>query len=542
MSLPFLIPPIPPGEMTATVKLLLTIIEQQQVTMKQLENRVNQLQAEVARLKKLPARPKIKPSTVNDDDQDQPPPTDPGRGKKKRPGSRKRRKRPKIHRSVIVQPDDVPAGSRLLGYQDYLVQDLIIMPFNTRYRLARYRTPEGQQLIGQLPAHLQGTHFGPTLQSYILYQYHHQRVTQPLILQQMREWHVDLSSGQINRLITENKDRYHEEKQSLLCAGLSHASYLHVDDTGARHGGKNGYCTHIGNEQFAYFESTNSKSRVNFLEILAGMNKDYVINSAAVDYMKEQGLPAAPRRRLTQGRSINGDNVQQFVDDSAWSSYLKGIDLGNTRHVRIATEGALIGSLIEHGFARELVIMSDDAGQFNVFRHALCWCHAERVFQRILPLNDLHAEARDWVISQIWSLYQDLKAYKLHPTRKAKTAIGVHFDKICRKKTPFETLNQALKRLANNKSELLLILDEPGIPLTNNLSERDIREYVIKRKISGSTRSELGRTCRDTFASLKKTCKKQGVSFWDYLMDRTTLAGVIPRLPDLISGQAVLER
>lgn len=186
------------------------------------------------------------------------------------------------------------------------------------------------------------------------------------------------------------------------------------------------------------------------------------------------------------------------------------------------------------------MIVNDDAGQFNVSRHALCWCHAERVFQRILPLNELNAKARDWVISQLWALFQDLKAYQSEPTRKAKKTISDHFDSICGTKTQFQTLNQALKRLAANKLELLLVLDEPEIPLTNNLSERDIREYVIKRKISGSTRSTSGRKCRDTFASLKKTCKKQGISFWDYLMDRTTLAGAIPRLPDLISGQAVL--
>ena len=554
MSTSFLIPSIPPPEMTPTVELLFAIIEQQQVEhqqqaehieqlqveRKQLAEHIEQLEAELARLQKRPAKPKIKPSTVNDDDQKPPPPT--GSGNKQRPGSQKRQKRPRIHRSVIIQPEAIPSGSRFLGYQDYVLQDLIIQPVNTRYRLARYRTPEGQYLKGQLPAHLQATHFGPTLQSYIRYQYHHQRVTQPLLLQQLREWHVDLSSGQLNRLLTEHNDRYHEEKQALLAAGLAHASYLHVDDTGARHGGKNGYCTHIGNEQFAYFESTESKSRVNFLQVLAGMNKDYVINATAIDYMNKQGLPAVPLQRLTAGstRSSQAGAMPHVMDDSAWSSLLESINLSNTRHVRIATEGALIGSLIHHGFARELVIVSDDAGQFNVFRHALCWCHAERVFQRILPPNELNAEAREWVISQLWSLYQDLKAYKLNPTPKTKRAISVGFDNICQKKTQFQTLNEALKRLANNKSELLLVLDEPGIPLTNNLSERDIREYVIKRKISGSTRSEAGRKSRDTFASLKKTCKKQGISFWDYLMDRTTLAGDIPLLADLISGQVVL--
>ena len=231
MSTSFLIPSIPPPEMTPTVELLLAIIEQQQVELQQLAKRIEQLEAELARLQNRPAKPKIKPSTVNDDDQQPPPPT--GSGNKQRPGSQKRKKRPRIHRSVIIQPEAIPSGSRFLGYQDYLIQDLIIQPVNTRYRLARYKTSEGQYLRGQLPAHLQATHFGPTLQSYIRYQYHHQRVTQPLLLQQLREWHIDLSSGQLNRLLTEHNDRYHEEKQALLAAGLAHSSYLHVDDTGA---------------------------------------------------------------------------------------------------------------------------------------------------------------------------------------------------------------------------------------------------------------------------------------------------------------------
>ena len=128
--------------------------------------------------------------------------------------------------------------------------------------------------------------------------------------------------------------------------------------------------------------------------------------------------------------------------------------------------------------------------------------------------------------------------YQSQPTEKAKKVIEAYFAAICQTKTKYKTLNLALQRLADNKSELLLVLDEPGTPLTNILSERDIREYVIKRKISGGTRSVLGRKCRDTFASLKKTCKKQGISFWDYLMDRTSLTGDIPRLAELIEDQA----
>jgi len=95
-----------------------------------------------------------------------------------------------------------------------------------------------------------------------------------------------------------------------------------------------------------------------------------------------------------------------------------------------------------------------------------------------------------------------------------------------------------LKRLHNNKSELLLVLDRPDIPLHNNTSERDIREYVKKRKISGGTRSDLGRRCRDTFASLKKTCRKLGISFWQFLGDRLCGNNVIAPLPVVIRQRA----
>ena len=284
----FILPSIPAEEMTPTVKLLLAIIEQQQETIIQLEKRVDQLETEVARLKKLPPRPKIKPSTLEKDDNDDDPPTGSvGKGPSagKRPGSKKRRKHLKVHRTIIVPPEDLPPGSRLLGYQDYLVQDIQIEPCNTRYRLARYRSPDGQLLTGQLPMPLQGTHFGPTLQSYILYQYHHQRVTQPLLLQQLHEWGVDISSGQLNHLIIDDNTLFHTEKADLLPAGLSASTYLHVDDTGARHAGQNGYCTHLGNEQFAYFESTSSKSRINFLGLLRSPETDFVINLDAIAYM-----------------------------------------------------------------------------------------------------------------------------------------------------------------------------------------------------------------------------------------------------------------
>ena len=85
---------------------------------------------------------------------------------------------------------------------------------------------------------------------------------------------------------------------------------------------------------------------------------------------------------------------------------------------------------------------------------------------------------------------------------------------------------------------MLVVLDRPEVPLHNNGSEREIREYVKKRKISASTRSEAGRKARDTFMSLKKTCRKLGLSFWHYLHDRLTGAQQILPLPQLIHAAA----
>jgi hypothetical protein len=189
---------------------------------------------------------------------------------------------------------------------------------------------------------------------------------------------------------------------------MSNSSYITVDDKGARHQGKNGYVTHIGNEFFAWFKSTN---------------------------------------------------------------------------------------------------------------------------------NDHHREDIARVREQIWSFYADLKAYKIEPAAAKKEELQARFDNIFTQKTRFETLNQTLKRIYRNKSELLLVLDYPDVPLHTNGSEGAIRDYVKKKKVSGGTRSDLGQQCRDTFASLKKTCRKLGISFWDYLSDRVFGANKVPLLPEVVRQQ-----
>ena len=197
-------------------------------------------------------------------------------------------------------------------------------------------------------------------------------------------------------------------------------------------------------------------------------------------------------------------------------------------------EVALVGSIIYHGFNKDLAIISDDAGQFNIFLHGLCWVHAERSIHKLIGFTDKQKKILEQIRSDIWQFYRDLKAYLINPEEITKVELNDRFDKLFIQKTGFASLDYALKRIHQNKSELLLVLERPDIPLHNNLSETDIREYVKRRKISGSTRSDNGKRARDTFTSLKKTCRKLGISFWKYLDDRIRKKNKIPPLAEVM--------
>jgi hypothetical protein len=196
------------------------------------------LKDEVAVLKGEKKRPTFKPSRMNEDAGKVAESDRAQNGKPaKRPGSEKKSNtwQLTIDCDEVIEPaGPIPPGSRFKGYRDFVVQDLVIESRNTRYRLARWETPDGQTLIGQLPQAVQGGHFGPTLASYVLYQHHHCHVTQPLLCEQLREWGIEISSRQMNALLQEGKERFHSEKDGLLSTGLALSAYVTVDDTGAR--------------------------------------------------------------------------------------------------------------------------------------------------------------------------------------------------------------------------------------------------------------------------------------------------------------------
>jgi hypothetical protein len=266
--------------------------------------------------------------------------------------------------------------------------------------------------------------------------------------------------------------------------------------------------------------------------VLRGSSQGYAINDVTLAYWGRQKLAREVVEQLSAG-------PRQFLAEAAWQARLAELGLTAERPVRIATEGALLGQLIEQGVSPNLVILSDGAPQFDILVHASCWVHVERPLARAVPYNETHRAAIGRVRQQIWELYQDLKAYRQRPDPAQQPALEARFDLLVGQQTDYPTsIGNVLKEMAAHKADLLRVLGQPAAPLHNNGTESIIRGYVKVRKISGGTRSAAGRRCRDTFASLKKTCRKLGVSFWGYLQDRLRGQGAVPQLAAMIRQRA----
>ncbi len=488
-----------------------------------------QLKDEIRRLKGLPPRPPMKPSGM-EKATDRPVPETPSAVE----ASPTRRRGPGVSKlsidRTVTLPLTAPAGWRHKGYEEIVIQDIAFRPEVTLYRRERWATPDGRTVTADLPAGVVGG-CGPQLHRLVLTLHFQGQMTCERIVAVLTAAGLSISKRQVVRLLTAKLDLFRAEEEAVFTAGLRASGFVSVDDTGARHAGRACYTTQFGSDRFTAFRTGPSKSRLAFLRNLLGRTARYAINAAAEAYMRAANLAHGVIDALI------GADVREFGAEAEWIAHLAALGVTALRvtpdPVRVASEAALWGAIVAEDRLGGAVILSDDAGQFHVGDHALCWVHAERLVYKLVPANDRQRNAIEVARRMIWWFYRQLKTFKLDPSPERAVELRTRFDRIFKRRTGYATLDRLLKRLHANKDELLRVLDRPEIPLNTNASENDIRVCVTKRKVSGGTVSENGRAARDVMLGLAKTCAKLKISFCDYLGARLGIPG--PHVPPLAS-------
>src|SRR3954469_1756307 len=264
------------------------------------------LKDEIARLKNLPPRPPFKPSGM--EKPPQPRPTGPGR----RPG--RGAKRDRVSREVTLRAE-VPPGSRFKGYKTMVRRDLVLVAEVVRYKRERWLTLEGATIIAPLPVGITSG-FGPGVRRFCLALHTQGQVTTERLTDLLNGIGLSISKREVVRLLTADLEPFEQEDLAVLQAGLVSSPYITVDDTGARHARRPGVTTQIGGERFCVFRTGRSKSRLNFLSLLRAGCNEYVVNEAALDYLRRQPVEAAVIARLAERRG------QVFSSDLEWLEQL----------------------------------------------------------------------------------------------------------------------------------------------------------------------------------------------------------------------------
>jgi hypothetical protein len=295
---------------------------------------------ELARLKNLPPRPPQKPSGM-----DKATGRPDGEAGAPKGGRSTRRRGSNLDKLTVTQTIDVrvdaPAGSRHKGYEEIVVQDLVLNPLVTRYRRERWETPDGKTLIAPLDPGIIGG-YGPHLHRVVLMLHYQCHVTIEKILALLNGMGVVISKRQVGRLLTVKLETFRAEDDEVLKAGLSSAAFVTVDDTGARHQGKSGVTTQIGSDNFTVFRTGLSKSRLAFLRNLLGGAGSYVVNEAALVYMRacNRASPSSTRSPAIRRGCLRLTNTGRAI------STRSGLPISGSPPIRFASPArALCGAL-----------------------------------------------------------------------------------------------------------------------------------------------------------------------------------------------------
>jgi len=495
----------------------------------ELKNLIQTLKDEIRRLKGEKGRPVLKPSLPDD------PPT---AKKQRRTGNwKKSGKTITVTRRerLPIQKELLPKDARYKGTRMIIIQDLRIEPDNVEFEIERYYSAgEKKAYESPLPPGYEGCSFGPGIRHLVLALHYQGRMPQKLLQTFLSAMGVVISEGEVASLLVTSAARFQTEQEAACRAGVQKHGYQHIDDTGARLQGKNGATIVTGNESFVAYRTGPHKNRLAALQSLWRTDTlRYRLDEEAIAYVRNK-LP-----HTTLDKILKRFKNRVFTNERDFEEKVLGhpaILRFNPQALRYVREAAAIAAFRADDSTKRLVC--DDAGQFKGLTAdlQLCWVHVGRHFKALDPQTQEFRNILARFSNALWTYYEKLNQYKRAPRRKDKARLWREFDNVFKPETGYYALDQRIKKVQRQKTDLLTVLSFPETPLHNNPCELDIREKVVQRKIRNCHRSAAGAKASDLFLGLMGTCRKNKIPFWQFLKDRIYQTHTIPELQQIINS------
>lgn len=459
---------------------------------------------------------------------------------------KKRNRNAKLPKIVIdrykdcpVDKTQLPDDAKFNGYETKVVQDVIIKTDNVKFtREVYYSQSLNQTYMGDIPVGYEGD-FGPHINSDIISMKYVNGMSIPKIVEFYNNIGTLISGSYISNRLTKPAymDVFHHEKEEMHKVGLEVSSYIQIDDTTTRVNGQNYYTQIICNEFYTAFFTTERKNRLTVLNVLRNFESNsFLLNDETIIMLTQLRVSKKDLILLAEYKETTPYSENEILE-ILQNIYGTG---SQRKQAKIMEACAITSYRQETGVAVVKVLVCDDAPQFKLLTDelALCWIHIGRYYKRLNPVIPLHQKKLKDFLKHFWEYYRKLAAYKKDPTPRQAKLLDKEFDTLFSTKTGYDALDERIKKNKDKKEELLVVLRHPEVPLHNNLSENGARIEKRRQDVSLQTKTDEGTKAKDTMMSVVESCKKLGISAYEFIHDRISGKFKMPSLAEMIKTKA----
>lgn len=439
--------------------------------------------------------------------------------------------------TLTLAPEALPPDAVNKGFTYWHTQDLRLELERICFRRAKYYSPSTQRTyLAPLPPGYT-SHFGPGVRALALSLVYDAQVSLPALHTFFTDAALDISRGQVARLVTAGLEPFHAEQRAILQAGLAGAPWQQWDATSTPVDGGAWHCHVLTNPLYTAYHTAPRQDRAAVLDALrGGAPRQFRLDTVAFAHFARVGVPRKVVREL-----------QSWPAAVTWSAAaFRGLLERHLPRLRAdvrkdVEDGALLAAYhADPEWPVATCLLGDDAAVLPglTAERSLCWIHDARHYTKLLPQFQFHRRQLARFREEYWDFYAELLAYRAAPAPAEAARLEACFDQLFSREFHWSDLRRCVERTRGNKAELLHVLAHPELPLHNNAAELAARRRVRKRDVSFGPRSEAGRRAWDTFQGLSETLRKHGVRFWAYLQDRIQQRGAIPPIAELIEQRA----